>query len=599
MTEKFRKKRKVAIWITCIALGVVAVLMVASKYAGHKFKPLIKEQIKALVLSTTDSLYHIEFSSLKINMLTANASLNDVRVVPDTQVYRRLIERKKAPNNIYYIELQKMRIRNFHLFRFLKTRKLNINELILDQPKVTMVNRQFAYNENKSAQPKESPYNLISAYLKEFRIRTINFNDVSFKYINHNHVLPDADSVSNLNVTLKDYLIDSTSAQDKSRLYLLKDIVLKLKEYTFATPDSLYHVSLDQLDFSASSGKLNINSFNVIPRYDEMKFGTMPGAKNNRYHIRMSNISLDGIDLTAYILKQQLLAREMNVANGFIDVFSNAELSRRTEDRTGRFPQQLLQRAAKQISIDKINLNNVGIGYSVYHAESKQKGTITFENTFGTITNVTNAEKFKNRNPLMVANLTSYVMGRGKLDVNFKFDLKAKDGAFSYSGALHEMDGKALNRITRPLGMLEIRSGAVEKLNFNVVANDREAKGRLWFKYKDLSVSLLKKEDGESRLVKQGWMSFLANAMVLNASNPDETGKFVTADLQLERAPTMSFFSFVWKTLLQGIRHSVGVTVEKEQQIKTQIARFKEIKASREERQRRRERRRAAKERIK
>ena len=36
----------------------------------------------------------------------------------------------------------------------------------------------------------------------------------------------------------------------------------------------------------------------------------------------------------------------------------------------------------------------------------------------------------------MGVSLTSYVMGSGKLDVNFKFNLIAKDGAFSYSGGL-------------------------------------------------------------------------------------------------------------------------------------------------------------------
>lgn len=592
MMERFRKRKKILIWTGGIILVLVLGISLTSRYFANKFKPLIKAQIKELVLRSTDSLYHIEFSSIRINLLTANASLTEVKVIPDTQIFKKLIALKKAPNNIYHVQLEKLGIRNFHLFRFLRHRKLNISQLRLDNPDVVMINKQFDFNENKPPRPNQSPYDYISGYLKELRIHTIDFNNIRFKYINNNQAKPEMDSVRNLNVTLKDYLIDPHSATDKSRLYLLKDVKINLNNYTFATPDSLYHLNLNQLDFSAVSGKLKIKRFSLIPRYDEMRFGQLLGYAQDRYEIQMSDISLDGINLPLYILKQELFAKEMNITNGSVAVFNNNSLPKKNTEKIGRYPHQLLQNIGARLNINKLNLSNVNISYSVFDRGSRQKGTISFENTSGSFSNVTNTPRYKAINPYMTADLTSYLMGKGKLDVNFKFNLNAKDGAFSYSGVLGSMEGRALNRITRPLGMVEVKSGTVKKLEFLIDANDRKASGMMKFQYNDLSVNLLKREEEENRLVRQGWMSFLANAMILNPNNPDSSGILITAAIHEERKKNGSFFSFIWRSLLQGIKHSVGVTEAKQQKIKTQIARFGQMKIDREARQARREKRR-------
>lgn len=199
----------------------------------------------------------------------------------------------------------------------------------------------------------------------------------------------------------------------------------------------------------------------------------------------------------------------------------------------------------------------------------------------------------------MTADLKTYLMGRGRLDVGFKFNLEAKDGAFSYSGLLGSMDGRSLNRITRPLGMIAIKSGDVKRMEFKIEANDRVANGVMKFEYNNLSVNLLKREEGENRLVRQGWMSFLANAIILNPNNPSKEGMLVTAKIHEERAKNGSFFHFIWKSLLQGIKHSVGITEAKERKIKTQIATFEQIKHDREARQARREKRKLQRERAK
>src|SRR5690606_9812057 len=144
--------------------------------------------------------------------------------------------------------------------------------------------------------------------------------------------------------------------------------------------------------FRLSTGKLNMTSLEVVPRYDEMAFGKVAGYAKDRFDIKMSDISLDGINLPLYVRKQELYATEMTISNGSIRVFNNNELLRIASDKTGKFPHQLLQQLKAQLTVRMVNLNNIDVSYEEFDRDSKQKGEITFEKTSGTITNITNAK---------------------------------------------------------------------------------------------------------------------------------------------------------------------------------------------------------------
>jgi len=591
MNEKSRKTLLIFKWVAGIAFLLFIAADAGSWYLSRKMRPAIMRELKDLVLNSTDSLYRIEFSTVNTNFLFGNASVVDVNIIPDTNIFNKLVLLQRAPNNIYEVRLKKLTIRNFHPLRFYREKKINVDQLLFEHPSVVMINKQFEFNENRPPRPLKSPYAYISKFLKEVRVKSINLRDIRFKYVNKNHAVTETDSLKNLDITLKDWLIDANSATDTTRFFLLKDVLIDLNDYGYATPDSLYHINVNEFSFKASTGQLNIKKFSVVPRYSEMDFGRAVGYAKDRFNIQMSDISLNGIDLPLYVRKQALFAREMNITNGYVSVFNNNELPSRGVERMGKFPHQLLQTLKGKLTVEKLNLSNVDLSYAEYDRDSRQKGKITFENTSGTVTNATNETRAKLKNPFMLANLSTYMMGQGKMNVHFKFDLNAKDGAFSYDGNLTRMNGNVLNRITKPLGMVQVKSGVVQKLSFKVVANDRKANGKMDFAYKDLSIGLMKKVEGSDRLRKQGLISMLANALVINPDNPNAKGQFISAPIYFERDPTNSFFSFVWKTLFQGIKYSVGLTPRKEAEIEAQIARFEKMKEDREKRREARQRR--------
>jgi len=595
-TRKYRYK--VFKWIACTLLSVFIVLAGIAWLLNVKSRPILTDRIKTLLYKSTDSLYTISFTKVSTNVFTGNATLQNVKIIPDTNRFKQLIALKRAPNNLYTVSLKKLVVRRFHPLTLYREKKLQLEEIIFDKPEVTMVNQQFAFNEGRAPRPIKSPYDIISKNLKEFSIKSIRFKDVSFKYINKNVPNSVPFSIDDLNITLTDLLVDSTSAEDPSRFYLIKDIVINLNNYAYHTPDKMYDIQLDKLDFRATTGKLRINSFALVPLHDEMNFGKVAGFAKERFNIKMSDIMLNGIDLPLYISKQELWAKEMAITNGFVSVFNHNGLPKKhQESKIGKFPHQLLQLVNAPILVQKIQLKDISVNYAVYNNESNQKGQIAFEHTSGIIKNATNLDKIKAINPIMEVNLNTYLFGQGKLDVNFIFDLTAKDGAFSYNGVLHNFNARVLNQITKPLGLVRINRGSVDKLKFNFKANDLGAKGTVAFSYYDLSVALMKNDPEKDHLVTRGFLSFLANALIIKSENPGPDGKLVPVTVNYSRPANTSFFNMIWKSLFTGIKYSIGITEEKQNEVRKHIAKFKAMRANHMQRKQKRLERRIKRER--
>jgi hypothetical protein len=578
MSFQFYPRNKFLKWLLVFLLALGIVALAATWYLNVKFKPLIQEKFKSLALQATNGLYKVDFSDLHTNLILGKITLSNVKILPNDTVYQKLIRQKKAPNNLYYIRLKQVEIQNFQLYELLIHQKIIIDLLLFDKPEITLVNKHFEFNENRPPRPRQSPYHYISKWFKSLRVSTVDFRNARLKYVNNNLKLKDIDSLNHLNVKLTDWLIDSSSSEDTSRLYLLKDININFNNYSYATPDSMYHINVSNFDFTASSGKVNIKKFELMPRYSETDFLKVNGYASDRYFIQLHKISLFGLNLPAYLQKRDVIANKMDITDGKIEVFNDNSYAAHKSDKTGRFPHQLLQKLNVKLNIRKIKLTNINVSYAEFDRDSKQKGKITFQHTSGTVSNITNFDQLKQKSPIMEANLISYVMGQGKLIVDFKFNLGSPLGAFDYNGTLTKLDGRKLNQITKPLGMLRVNRGNIKKLTFTIKANQNFAKGNMVFRYKDLSIALLKKEDGKDLLVKQGFLSMLANALVIHADNPSDGGRFTLAPIYFERISTASFFNFIWKTLFQGIKYSIGVTPRKETEIDRQIKRFEKIK---------------------
>ncbi len=434
------------------------------------------------------------------------------------------------------------------------------------------------------------------------RIDSISLKDISVNYINKSNPVTKQTALKHLDINISNVVVDSLSARDSSRFYYTKGVEIILHDYKIATPDSLYIIGLKQIYFSTAQRKIVLDKVALTPRYSPTEFYRRMGTSGDIFTLKFKKIDINSIDLQRFLRDQKLYAGTMDISNSSINIYSDNAYKGKKSIKIGKDPHQELQKVALDLKLNQLNIKKTDITYSETDATTLATGIISFKNTNGYILNVTNDADVKKVNPFMTAYIKTSFMNVAPLQVNFKFDLNAKNGAFNYSGVLGHFDGKVLDKLVKPLAMVHVQSADVQRLTFNVNANNYNGKGHLEFYYKNLNVQLLKKVDGKTGLQNQELISKLANTLIIANDNPDKKGIFRPGPIDLNREATVSFFSFLYKGLLDGLKPSVGFDKKTENtvnkvvvKVSTLVDKFNKFKADRKERKEERQKKRQAK----
>ncbi|MGY3214935.1 hypothetical protein [Mucilaginibacter sp. HD30] len=569
-------------------------------FAGDKWKPLLQAKLKEMILKSTDSLYRIEYSDFDLNLASGNATLSDFKLIPDTNIYNKLVEQKKAPDNLFILGVDKLTIKNVGAKKAYQDKILNVSSITIDEPRLTVINKRYAFNDTVKVGNPKTPYQLVKNIFKEVRVDSISLKNISLNYINKNEPKTKQTALKNLDINISNVLIDSLSAQDESRFYYTKGVDVIIRNYKVKTPDSLYTSAIKEIYFSTAKRTIRLNKVDLTPRYSRNAFYRKTGESGDIFTMKFKKIAINDIDLQRFLRDQKLYAGTMDVENADVQIYHDGKYKGKKSSKIGKDPHQALQKVALDMRLSRLNIANSNITYSETDATSEQTGLITFKKTNGYFLNVTNDPNAKKKNHYMTAHIKTLFMSAAPLTVNFKFDLNDKRGGFNYSGRLGKFDGRVLDKLVKPLAMVQVRSADVERLDFNVDANNYGGKGMLQFYYKNLNVQLLKKVAGKKDLQNQGFISTVANSLIIENSNPDRKGNFRPGPINVKRDPTTSFFSFLYKGLLDGLKPSVGFDAKTEGKVNKVIEKvgslvdkfnnFKENrKLRREERKRKKE----------
>jgi len=575
------EKRSFRIW-PIIVLAILIILCGTGYYfynnylAGDKWKPLLQQELKQLVLKSTDSLYHIQYSDFDLNITSGNATVSDFKLIPDTLIYQKLVAQKKAPDNLFTLSVKKLSIKNVGAKKAYQEKILDIDNISVEEPNLTVVNQRYSFNDTVKVGKPKTPYEIIKKIFKRLSIGSISLKDISVNYINKSNPVVKHTALKHLDIDVANILIDSLSAQDTSRFYYTKGVDIVLHDYKITTPDDLYNISLKKIYFSTAQRKIILDKVSFVPKYNPTAFYRKTGVSGDIFTLKFKQIDINDLDLQRFLRDQKLYAGVMNVSNSTVQIYSNNAYKGKKSIKIGTDPHQALQKLALDINLHRLNIKNTDVSYSETDATTLATGIIFFKNTNGYILNLTNDRDIKKRNHFMVVHIKTKFMDVAPFQVNFKFNLTAKDGAFNYAGTLGSFDGRVLDKLVKPLAMVHIKSADVQQLTFNVDASNYHGKGNLEFYYKNLHIDILKKVEGKTELQSQGLISHLANSIIAN-DNPNKKGVFRPGPIDVDREPTVSFFSFLYKALLEGLKPSVGVdkkTETKVNNIATKVSSF-------------------------
>ena len=571
-------------WLAGIFLVLIVLVGIAALYISITWKPLLTEKIKAGIVNSSEHLYKINFKEIHLNVLTGSASLDSVTLKPDTGVYKDLKKKYMAPAHLLDLELAQLRISGVSILTAYFKKKLDIDAIVLDRPIVKIIYHSVEKRPD-TVIDERTLYDNISKSLKSLRVHKLNVVNAELDYIN-SAMGRKQNAVQLLNVEVQDFLLDSVSNKDSSRVYHAKEIAFQLLGFESLSEDRMYTLKADTITGSARNKSVAINGFYMIPRYKDLTFTRKYKTQKDRYQLHIQKLAFGGIDFFKLHHDGKLHARSLRIGPGDAAIFMNRELPPPAIDKGKNYPHMALRRLPLPLHLDTVKINNIHVAYTEFNPITQKRGTVDLDHLKGNILNVTNDSLMLAKNGHAIADLSTRIIKAATIQVHLDFNLTAKNGAFSYSGQIGAMDMTALNPLARSLGLVNIEQGQVEKADFNIKGNLQGATGTMRFFYKDLKVALLKEGEDGTPMKKQGFLSFLANNIVIEDANPSKGQDARVAAIKFERSPAASFFNLLWKSVFVGIRETIGIGMIPVKSPEKAFEKVKEKKMERKEKRR-------------
>jgi hypothetical protein len=576
MPIKFLRRhwQKVLLSITGLIVLFISMVIVGINFY---WSPRLDQKLRTTVLTSTDSLYSIDFSKANLHVLQGKIVIDNLVLQPNITVYNRKKKAGLAPNSLYEVKIRQLQITHIHPFSLYFSKKLDIDQLVISEPDVT-VNYEQNRDQDTVVTNKKTPYQLISKALKAIHVQSILLDDVKLKYIDHSSTEPVVSEFKELNFTATDFQLDSLKQDSKQRFLFCSDISVELNNYEGVSTGKRYAYKIEKVRFSTRTSELKMSGMSFAPAESATEF--FKKSKADYYVIKLDSLRLNNFDYKAYSKFHKLFATHLTLNNGSVHIYSNPVPTDTTVDRSPSFPQLQLKTLKMDVKVDTVNLSGIAVLYSEYNEKSRQTGNVSFDNISGTFANITNNKAALQKNNIATGQLRSYLMNAALLNTNFSFKLDDDNGAFTYKGSLGPMELKKINPVAMPLGMIKIASGKAKSFDFDMQADRKMATGKACILYNDLRIAILKR-DSDNSLKKMSIASLLANAMVIKRDNPTGGATPRVAKVVWLRKPSSSIFTFMWRSLFKGLKECAGYDARTEQTVKQKVVEFKANKLTR------------------
>ncbi|PIB36192.1 hypothetical protein BFP72_12705 [Reichenbachiella sp. 5M10] len=307
---------------------------------------------------------------------------------------------------------------------------------------------------------------------------------------------------------------------------------------------------VDTIRIDLNTGNLSAQNITWKSQLTKKEYARKYPYQKGRLSLSIPDLIVKGLDLSQMHADKGIQCQRIDIDTCHLLSYKNKRLP------FGDKPDQKLiadwiQSAPVKFQIDTVSIVKSTIVHEELFPDASAPGKVSFTNLYATLYHISSMDQ----KPL-VMDAQAVLLGQGKLKAHF--ELNSSPIPCRVSGELGAMDFAQANSMTIPGVGLEIRSGRLQHLDFAFQYQAQESSGRMNMHYEDLTFRLIDPETRDQSR-QQEVSSFLANVFIVRKSNDPNKNNYREGDISFEREAKKSEFAYWWKSVLSGIKSSVGI----------------------------------------
>ncbi len=531
-----KNKKKIVIGLLSLVVLFLIGVIGTQIWLTHKVRFLITNEI------IKDKNYRVDIGYIGVGFWSKSLKIENIRIEPDEQ-----IQKQDSLFDFFKIHLERFFVKGFQLKSFLQEGELIFDEVLFDSPDVVV--SHYAGGAKKRVYYGSEGLE---------RIKRIKAGAFVVKNANVEHHERKGEVVTS-------YLLQSfegrveqidinLSGEDKEQPLSSKNIHFFAGRFSYQDADRAMLFQADTVIMDKAEGRLSVKSLHLLPQYSKQQFATIAGY--DWIKIVTEGINCIGVDYESLFWENMLKMDSVVLQNVEIDSYKDRNITLPARKKPLFYLS--LQHFPMKVYIPDISVRNLSAVYEELPEGKNRAGIVTINELsvgFSGLTNMLSAGR-----SYYELTAKGLLMDQGELQVSFRFPVNSSDTRFYAEGILGAMPLTAFNKVTEPLADLAINTGAIKSLRFHLEGDAISSSVNMQFLYNDLSVTLLKDNDGVNK--ERKIVSSIINTLLVRPDNPGKNG-LRSISATAERDIFKSQFNYLWKSLLPGIKKTVIVASKK------------------------------------
>ncbi|HKJ42129.1 MAG TPA: DUF748 domain-containing protein [Sunxiuqinia sp.] len=433
-----------------------------------------------------------------------------------------------------------------------------LNDKVIHFQSVQAERPELTLNQLKTNQSGVNLYNLrvpdkLTDLVEQFSANEV---DVSNGHLILNHE-GKSKQINNINIALEKFHLDTIPS---SKLLGSESVKLTLHNYAFSDSKKLYNFHFDNIGFDNFHNKLSVAGLSIVPRYSRDKFQKVIRFQTDHYQGKIGSIELSNIDLKRWYNKHELVGSQVAIYDPSIQIYRDKRTPL-NENQRPQLPQELIKNIELPFHFDSLTFDGGNIVYTEQAPNMPKPGKVNFKNLNLTVFPLTNMKDKLKNHPTLTVKANALLMGKSLLKTTMTYNMQSPIDQFHVEGSLAPCELTMLNPITRNEAGIAIKSGQLNRFDFDFDADNQVANGKLRFAYDNLKVTILEHKDGNTKEAK--FASFLTNSLVLKSKHP-RTRILLPDDIHFKRDQKKSVINYWWKSIFSGAKNTFGIKENKE-----------------------------------
>ena len=435
-------------------------------------------------------------------------------------------------------------------YELLFARQLDVQGIVFHRP----IFRVTLSEDKKKKTSGTGMQKLFGDILSRARLKRFEINEGSVVLME-----PDDEEIrgrlTNLNLTANEIETDSVILNHMIPFQLgsfqasIDSLSFKLNEYT--------HLSAGRMSYDKEESRLSLNDLQMVYTEDWKEVSRKVGKQVDLIEVSLKELTFDQLEAKSSFYSDLDIETRRILLRGLVFKDYRDKNMERPPDVAKPMFKGMVDAIPITLKVDTIQLEDAEVVYTEMGQGKTEGGSIFFKEINGTITRLTTLPAEQGIYKDFGANIRARL--NGIADVDFRLTVPYDREAFTVVADIGSMDLSQLSPTLRPLAGIEIVSGDVEGIHFEMRASTHTAHNKMEFKYENLKVEVLK-ETGDHEFKNHGLYSTIANTALRSHNKPDY-GKYLTAEYVSTRNPYRSPFNFMTHSLADGMMHIVPGTL--------------------------------------